>query len=228
MRRDRIEARLNELGINQFEAAKRAGKGTHFLYDFFIGRKKSFKGDGPERLAHALECSTSYLTGESEVIGSPPTGLLLPATQSNGGLSFAGVVEAGVFRKVQNLHFPAENIPIAPSPRFPAERQIAYIVRGTGLSARGIAEGAVLCAVKAEEAKEINNGAIAIVEHLRLEGSEIEISAREVQHFPNRTEYRSLSASEEISPIVVRDGKTAEPDGKARVVALVISATLLL
>lgn len=69
---DRIKARLEALGINQFEAAKRTGKHEHFIYDFFKGRKKSFPSDGPLRLAHALQCSIEYLAGVSDEVGSPP------------------------------------------------------------------------------------------------------------------------------------------------------------
>lgn len=70
--KDRIAARLNALGISQFTAAERAGKHGHFIYDFMIGRKQSFKGDGLQRLSTALECSIDYLTGAADQPGQPP------------------------------------------------------------------------------------------------------------------------------------------------------------
>ena len=69
---------------------------------------------------------------------------------------------------------------------------------------------------------EVGNGSLVIVEHTRLDGVEIEISARELQHFPDRTEYRANG----VEPIVVRGGKTDEPGGKARMIAKVVGAVM--
>jgi len=99
MRKDRIEARLKALGLTQFQAAEKAGKHAHFIYDFMIGRKRSFKGDGPIRLAQALECSIEYLTGESDDVGRPPLSAAASYTYQPGSLPVAGIVEAGVFRR---------------------------------------------------------------------------------------------------------------------------------
>lgn len=63
--KDRIQIRLAHLGVNQFVAAEKAGKNSHFIYDFMIDRKRAFKGDGLQRVASALECSVEYLIGRS-------------------------------------------------------------------------------------------------------------------------------------------------------------------
>lgn len=223
IRRDRVEARLRALNINQFEAAKRAGKGSHFIYDFFIGKKKSFKGDGPIRLAKALNCSIEYLTGESDVPGSPPGDVPFPSTRIKGGIPYRGVVEAGVFRKAASYRPPDRLIPVAPDPRHPKARQVVYAVRGDALASRGIIEGMFLICIEGAE-NEVGNGSLVIVEHTRLDGVEIEISARELQHFPDRTEYRANG----VEPIVVRGGETDEPGGKARMIAKVVGAVMTL
>lgn len=229
MRKDRIEARLLALGINQFEAAEKAGKNSHFIYDFMVGRKKSFKGDGPIRVAQALECSLEYLSGESDLPGKPPMVLPEFAPAASGGLPVAGVVEAGIFRNVGSFHPPDVTLPLLPLPMFPAGDQMAFIVRGGGMDGRGIVEGMVLHAVRAEAAPvALRSGAVVIVEHSRQSGREVEISARELQYFPDRTEFRAKPKSESVAPIVERDGKTGERGGKVRVIAVVIAATLLL
>lgn len=69
--KDRIQIRLMQLGMNQFVAAEKAGKNSHFIYDFMIDRKRAFKGDGLYRLAIVLECSVDYLIGKSEALGKP-------------------------------------------------------------------------------------------------------------------------------------------------------------
>lgn len=230
MRKDRIEARLRALRITQFDAAQKAGKNAHFIYDFLIGRKKSFKGDGPIRLAQALECSVEYLTGDSDDVGRPPSpGAIFTQPPAGQGLPVAGVVEAGVFRRTGTIRPSGETLPLAPQPSYPPEAQAAFVVRGGGLDSRGITEGMVLVAVQAEAAPEaLQSGALVVVEHSRRNGREIEMSARELQYFPDRTEFRALSKSEIVPPIVLRNGKTDEPGGKLKIVAVVLSATLML
>lgn len=70
--KERIQDRLTSLGLSQFEAAKLTGKDTHFIYDFFVDKKRSFKGDGMYRLAVVLHCSVDYLLGRQDEIGDPP------------------------------------------------------------------------------------------------------------------------------------------------------------
>lgn len=77
-------------------------------------------------------------------------------------------------------------------------------------------------------ADQIESGSIVVVEHLRLGGSEVEASARELQYFPDRTEFRALPRDGSIDPIVVRNGSTGEPDGKVRICGLVVAATMVL
>lgn len=230
MRKDRIEARLRALGINQFDAAVKAGRNSHFIYDFLIGRKKSFKGDGPIRLAQALECSIEYLTGESDEPGRPPlAGPTFERSGSSEGLPLAGVVESGVFRRPGSLRIPDEVLPLPPFPGYPAEAQVAYVMRGNGLDELGVTEGMVLTAVQAEAlSTPPGNGAIVVIELVRNGGSHMEISAREVQHSPRMTRYIARSRTEDIPPIIVKDGKPIEPGARFQCVALVISATMLL
>lgn len=226
MRKDRIQARLDALGITQFDAALRAGKNSHFVYDFMIGRKASFKGDGPIRLAQALQCSIEYLTGESDEVGQPPLmGPVLPHIRPDAGLPVAGVVMAGAFRRPGTMKAGADLLPFPPFPRYRVDRQSLYIVMGNGMDARGITNGMVLVGVAPEEFGDIPNGSIVVVERIRRGGREVELSAREIQHYPNRTEFIARSTSENIAPIIANNGKTTEGD-KIQIRAVVICASL--
>lgn len=228
MNKSRITERLDALGITQFEAAERAGKNSHFIYDYFAGRKKSFKGNGPVKIAQALQCSVEYLNGESDDIGVPPKDAPLASGPIFKGLPFAGVAEAGVFRKASAIVSDQSATPLAPSLSYPAIAQAAYVVRGDSLQLRGISEGMFLTTVAVEAVPDaLRSGAIVIVRHTRLGGSEIEISARELQFFPDRTELISHPAKGQIDPVVIRDGATSEPDGKAEIVAIVVAATMV-
>lgn len=230
MRKDRIEARLQALRINQFEAAERAGKHSHFIYDFMIDRKRSFKGDGPIRLAQALQCSVEYLTGESDDVGLPPaTGPIFTRSTTTTGLPVAGVVEAGVFRRPGAIKLPSGEIPVPPFPMYPPEDQAAFIVKGGGLDERGISPGMILVATKTDVPEsELQNGSLVIVERSKSSGREVEVSAREVQHFPDRTELRARSRTENIPTISLENGKSIEAGYRVTIAATVLGAVLLL
>lgn len=124
--------------------------------------------------------------------------------------------------------FPDLPAPVTPHPDYPADVQSAYLVRGDGLTANGVSEGMFLTVIDRDAAGDgIKSGAVVVVEHLRLGGTEIEVSARELQYYPDRTEFRSLSSFSEVEPIVLRNGSTDKPDGKAVIRGLVIAATMV-
>lgn len=229
VRRDRVEERLRALNISQFEAAKRAGKQEHFIYDFLLGKKKSFKGDGLFRLAQALECSIEYLTGVSDAIGSPPGKPPPPATAAPHSIPFRGIVEAGVFRKAGIPPAAPPGFltrPLVPDPRYPHSPQSAYLVADDSLAGRGIPRGAFLICVEVSGVDDLASGSVVIVERERKDRDEIEISARELQHFPGRTELRPLDHGPGHESIALRGGKPATPGEQIRVAAFVVSAVI--
>lgn len=56
-----IERRLEELGINPYEAARRGGLERNFVQDILHERKRTVRGDNLERLAKALGCDPADL-----------------------------------------------------------------------------------------------------------------------------------------------------------------------
>lgn len=227
MKKDRIEQRLKELGINQFEAAKRAGKNSNFIYDFLIGRKSSFKGDGPQRVAKALECTVEYLTGEQDTPGKA-SHFRLSDEDNSSGLQLVGAVETGAFRRVASLKTDTEWLPVPPSSEYPANDQVAYAVRGDSLIGRGIHEGAVLiCLRTTSEFAVLKSGSIVIVESHRPDEEEIEISARELQYFPDRTELITLNNDPSSAKITLRNNSDKFGDYEIKIVAIAISANIL-
>lgn len=69
---DRLQARLDERGLNPFSAAKAAGLGADYVRDILRGKVKQPGGYKLARLARALECSTDYLLGLSDDVGIAP------------------------------------------------------------------------------------------------------------------------------------------------------------
>jgi transcriptional regulator with XRE-family HTH domain len=68
-----VQARLNQLGRNPFEAARKGGLERSFINDILIGRKKSVRGDNIGRLAAALDWTVADLMMRIE--GNPSTEL---------------------------------------------------------------------------------------------------------------------------------------------------------
>lgn len=66
--RERIQARLEALGLSQLAAAKKAGQNADFVRDILHGRVKDPGAMRLAKLARALETSVSYLLGEAEPV----------------------------------------------------------------------------------------------------------------------------------------------------------------
>lgn len=56
-----VERRLQALGINPYEAARRGGLERNFVQDILHDRKRTVRGDNLEKLARGLECTPADL-----------------------------------------------------------------------------------------------------------------------------------------------------------------------
>lgn len=177
-----IQERLDTLGINPFEAARRAGLEKGFVNDLLIGKKNGIRQAGLEKLAAALECDPEYLTGH---IPTPRRSSEWRSSTSDGGsVPFGGIVENGTWREASARRRSAVSVPTAPDPRFPASAQTAFIIRGDAADGVGIRDGAVVigCALATFESVEhrLRDGDIVIVRRWRSDRSEQELSIRRV------------------------------------------------
>lgn len=235
MLKDRVEQRLQDLGLNQFEAAERAGRNKHYIYDFLHDKKKSIKGSGLEQVANALECSIDYLLGNSDDVGQPPNRKVrrspppaqsapLPSADGLTGpegseprVAIGGFAEADVFRRPAATPATPAVARIDLDLRFPDAPQTAFLMRGNSLEARGVVEGTILQTVPLDhyvrQEGPLKLGAIVVIQFVRDNGAEIEISAREIYEFKDRTEYVASEGSSAFDKIVVR-GKTIQRNGR--------------
>jgi hypothetical protein len=92
-------------------------------------------------------------------------------------MALAGVCEAGVWRERESAPAPAI-LPLSPDPRFPPERQAAYLVRGHHADDLGLHDGDVLTAV---DDGPVRDGDIVISRRVR-EGGASELAARLVEN----------------------------------------------
>lgn len=171
MDRERIAKRLNDLGLSEFDAAEKIGRHRNFIYDFMTGRKKSFKGDGPEQVARALDCSVEYLNGETDLIGN--SGPIDPGSP----LAIDGVAEVGAWRSSPPLSLKRPiRVSIPRDQRYLDCRHVAFMVKGDGHQAFGIEDGMVVVGIDVDDfrqstGKDIAPGTLAVVERTRVAGS---------------------------------------------------------
>lgn len=162
--RARVRERLSALGISAFEAARRVGAERAFLNDLLVGKKETIRPSAIRKVAEVLECDPDYLIGAQATPRKAP-----------GGMTLAGICEAGAWRGRGSI--PVEALPVAPDPRFPAERQAAYLLRGHHADGLGLQDGDVLVAVEESQAR---NGDTVIVRR-RKETGEVELTVHLVE-----------------------------------------------
>jgi transcriptional regulator with XRE-family HTH domain len=144
--RTRIQARLDDLGINPFEAARRSGGERTFINDLLIGKKDSIRRSAIPRVAEALDCDPEYLLGAQDA----PRRIRRAAPEiAPDHVPLVGIAEAGTWR-VTGRQTPPVPLPIQPDPRYPASSQIAYLVRGDHAASIGAGDGAVVVAVSGD------------------------------------------------------------------------------
>lgn len=239
--RERVQARKKTLRLKFVEIHERMGLGeSTYVNDFVNGKQNTFDPERVPALAVALECSVEYLTGESSEVGSPPSGVVIGLAPEPSSLSSEpvptmsqpprrlvgrGFVEAGAFRKPGVVNAGSiDTDEITPLPNVPLEAQSVYKVRDDSLLGIGVTRDSLLLCVDTDDVAAVESGTIVIVEHTGRGGEEIEISAREVQHFPNRTELRIVTPTDGAETLILRDGRLDLPGSEARIVAHVVLA----
>lgn len=163
--RSRVRDRLEALGINAFEAARRIGVERTFLADLLSGKKDTIRPRAIAKVAEVLDCDPEFLIGAQ---ATPRRA----AVAVDGTLPLAGICEAGVWRSPEADATPAA-LPIAPDPRFPRQRQAAYLIRGHHADELGLMDGDVLVAVADEPVRECD---VVILRRIR-DGGERELRA---------------------------------------------------
>jgi SOS-response transcriptional repressor LexA len=124
--KDRVKARLDVLGINAFEAARRGGLERNFVNDILDNTKLSVRGVNLPKLATALECSIPYLLGEEDE----------PATTSRHRLPVRGHVGAGATIDTAFEQLDRETLEIVTVPHLVPPGAFGLEVRGDSMYPR--------------------------------------------------------------------------------------------
>lgn len=140
----KVRERIDHLGSNPAEIARRAGLARTFVSDLLAGKKKSVRGDGLIALASALECDPQYLTGDQPSPRAPRRPAEIhPLTDD---VRVLGVCEAGVWRTPGSLP-DLGTLPGCRDPRLADRTQVAFLARGNAAASVWIADGMMVCGI---------------------------------------------------------------------------------
>lgn len=145
MLKERIEARLEALGLNQFQAVEGTQLARHFIYDILAGRKQNVRSKNLQELARALRCSVAYLEGKSDDVGLPPK----QSANSSAikPLTTAGIIDAQSWRREGADS--TDVIEAPPLPQYAASRQMIFVYRGEPF--QQIRDGMFVVAIDAQD-----------------------------------------------------------------------------
>lgn len=188
--RSRIRQRLDELGINPFEAERRANLKRGYLNDLLIEKKSTLREKTLPSLAKALECDVDFLTGRSD----QPHGKGIPGS----GVEIEGILEAGAWRSTAKENWAGEQIPVTLDPRFDPAKQLVFLVRDDHAAGFGITSGSVVIVLESEGP--FRDGDIVVVRRWapeRIAETSIRVlSGGALSARPAKGELPSYSASE--------------------------------
>jgi transcriptional regulator with XRE-family HTH domain len=203
--RNRVRARLDDLGLNPFEAARIAGFERSYFNDLLIEKKHTIRESKLQDAARALQCDPDYLLGRQDkprLIGREYPDRL------EHNLRLAGVCEADAWRPVDYALPDFGPLPLNPDPRYPADDQEAYVVRGDHAAGIGINDGSLICIVKLEALEQagrvIHDGDVVLVRHDSGSGL-YELTARIVEESREGLRLSAKPARGEMAPLAVAD-----------------------
>jgi SOS-response transcriptional repressor LexA len=209
---NRVEQRRQQLGFSERRAAVEAGLSPSQIRtmrrQWREGKQRGVSVRTVAGLARALHTTPGWL-----ITGTDPEEVIAEALRGPGaiaGLRLVGAVGAGLWLEVASENSDAQFVRVPPDPRYPADYQSAYEVRGTSTD-RFARPGDYLIVVdRAAASLPVRSGDIVIVTRDR-DGLR-EVTARRFQGSAPNCELRFDSTDPRYggSPILMRDPETAD------------------
>jgi phage repressor protein C with HTH and peptisase S24 domain len=228
-----VEARLDELKRNKFEAERMGGFTKGFLNDILIGRKLNVRGANYEKLARALDWTpvelTEALFGPEEAEAKVPVGDQAAIRDgqpiASRIIAIRGFTQAGQWNEFEHWEddwHGEVSIPEVPGV-WPGLGQFAYLVKGNSMDALRIFDGEyVICVPYFEAREDLRAGDIVVVERVR--NSAIERTVKQVEIEGRTVRFCPRSTDPKFKPIIVKieaEMKEAN-DTEVRIIGLVI------
>jgi len=172
----RVRLRMDMLGLNALQTAKKAGLGDSFVRDILRGKTRSPNAENLAKLAAALETTPDWFMTAGEQV-PPPQPSVLPVT----GLPVLGRIQAGnwVDRSIIDDSGEYEMIPVALDPRFTGVRQYALEVVGDSMDLEYPEGTYVTCVDYIDSGATLKPGRIVHVE--RHNGHLVEVTLKAME-----------------------------------------------
>ena len=193
----RVRIRMDMLGLNALQTAKKAGLGDSFVRDILRGKTRSPSSENLAKLAAALETTPDWFMIESEARektnGVKPVELV--------GLSVVGKIQAGAWldRSIVDDDGEYETIPVARDPRFPRARQYGLSVSGDSMDLEYPDGSFVSCVDFHDVSLPLKDGMIVHVE--RYNGSLVEVTLKAVDTVDGERVLAPRSSNPKHKPI---------------------------
>ena len=223
----RIQARMDELGMNPSQVALDAGLGRSAVRDILSGKAKNPQFMTLARIARVLDCTTGFLTGDKEDRFEAD----LPSEHANfdhGPRDISGYLATGVFIQYRRRidlpfgdlddadfvepHGMLEERPFRNERRFHGRDLLLFEITDNSLAQIAIRKGDVLTVISASAGKPpiLRNGQI-VVSKLSAPGlNAYELSAREVKERQDgKVELIARSREHAFEPILL-DAKPSD------------------
>lgn len=222
---DRLKSVIAEDRRTAKELSLLAGLGQNYV-------QQMVKRDQPPKV-ETLDKLLAVLGQEAAafVRDSIKSTLGTPVTISGTPPKFAGIVQAGEFRPVDEyFNQDPEGVPVfvLPHPRFPKLRQYAWKAVGNSMDLAGIADGMWIVGADAADyidgVGDIESGDLVVVERTRYQGAERELTVKEIRYYRDRYELIPRSSDPAHQTIVVRHDHSAHDDMEVRVIGVVLTA----
>nr|WP_321456113.1 helix-turn-helix transcriptional regulator [uncultured Cohaesibacter sp.] len=221
--KNRIQIRLEELGLNVTEAAKRVGKRKDLFNNILHEKTRSAKAETLVLMAQALETYPEWLLegkGPKEA-----TDRVVPTNhdhffEEQVTLPRLGTVAAGLWREYQNTQeLPGEHRShMSPNPNYPLNAQFTVMVEGNSINKQYPHGSELLCVELAGYGtgiEDLKNNDLVIIERHREDDGTFEYTAKFVfLNFElNRIEYHPWSTDPHYQkPLVLPEHYRNAPD----------------
>jgi SOS-response transcriptional repressor LexA len=225
----RIKQLRTDQGLTQDQFAKRLGGVTRGAVGNWE-RGEGIKRDNLATIARQFEVSFDWLaTGAGSYSSALGPVVALPAERPK----YAGTVQAGEFLPVDEyFNQDPEQVPefVTNYPAFRKARQYAWRARGDSMNQAGIHDGMWVIGADAADYidlyGDIESGEFVVVERTRYQGSERELTVKEIRYYRDRYELHPQSSNPEHKPIVVPHDHTVDGDGmEVKVIGVVLAVT---
>lgn len=185
IRADRVQRRLDDLGLNPFSAARQAGLEAGYIRDILRDKIKEPGAAKLTALATVLRCSPDYLMGLVENPGNRPGYYNSKDLTVVVDMPIRHEVAAGNWLATDELHDqPLGSAPTALVPQYAGFSQWLDRVRGDSMD-RILPDGALVHVVDAIEIRyEPKHDDLVIVTRTRAQGAFIERSVKQVAVTP--------------------------------------------